>query len=601
MAKISNEFRETVRARADIVDIIGKRVSLKKAGNDFVGLCPFHDEGTPSFHVVPSKQFFHCFGCKAGGDVFEFIKLREKVDFVEAVRILADEIGLPIPEDDEPGTNRPKGPPRKVQFQVLNESADFYHRQLLESAQAESARKYLDSRGIPREWWDEFQIGFAPKGAESLFTWAVRKKKWSQQLLIRVDLINRTADGARFFERFRGRLLFPIHNETGNVVGFSARRLPPDTFGGKYINTRETDLFHKGSVIFNLHRAKEAIAQSGQVIVCEGQIDAISLSMAGLRNVIAAQGTAWTETQTKMIQRHTRVLVLALDGDEAGLKAAHIIFPRLAHAELEVRIVTLPQGEDPGSFYQKNGPGALAGLFRQPLDFFDWQIRRLLEDSRTLSEPQRIQRINNILGYVAAIPNPLYRASLIDRLAPRLHQTRQAMEEQLARLMQNGPSPSAPFSHSFIRRKKVDLSPEELLLQAAMNSRQYAEMAALELGAGEIPDNGAGIALRELLERSLNVETEWSGSEWSHLMHGETGSAISKVLMQPVPGNWARAARDAIFALKRAAIEEKVDNLNRRLSSEQFSAEELTNILKQKRSLLDRLGILHKIHECAEE
>ncbi len=600
MLKISDEFREMIRDRADIVEIIGKTVALKQAGQDFVGLCPFHEERTPSFHVVPSKQFFHCFGCKVGGDVFEFVKLRDKVDFVDAVRILADDLGVPIPEQESQDPKAPKGFSRKLQHRTLNEVADFYHRQLLQNGQADQARKYLESRDIPLEWWKRFQLGYAPSGPDSLFAWAVRQKKWSYNLLTHLDLIGRKSEGNKFYERFRGRLIFPIHDEPGNVIGFSARRLPPDTFGGKYINTRETDLFHKGRILYNLHRAKEEIAKSGYVIVCEGQLDAITLTMAGMPNVVAAQGTAWTPVHSKMMRRHTQQLVLALDGDVAGQTAAGAIFPKLAAAEIDVKVVVMPAGEDPNSYFQKHGVDQLRALFRKAIDFFDWQVDRLVQESGGMTEAQKIHRIDTILGFVAALPNPLYRASLIDRLAPRLHCSRQAMEEQLGRLLGHAPAArrTEPANRKFPRVDRFQLTPEELLLQAALSSRQYAEMAALELTPSEIPNTPPGRVLQELLQISLESDVEWTGREWNHLMNGETGTAISKVLMQPVPGDWARAARDAIFALKRGAIEQQVDALNRKMSA---APDQIDLILRQKRKLLDRLVILHKIHECAEE
>ncbi|MDC4202867.1 MAG: DNA primase [Candidatus Manganitrophus sp.] len=350
--RVSDQLVETIRDRSDLVSVVSEYLTLKKAGQNFTGLCPFHTEKTPSFSVNPSKQFFHCFGCGVGGDVFQFVMKVEGVAFPEALRRLAGKAGVALPEA---GPDERESPARREAAQIyeLNEAAAaYFHRNLIERPEGAFCRDYLKGRGITAETIKAFSVGFALPRRDDLLKQL--GKQFSRSLLEKAGLTSRR-EGAQgedgLFDRFRNRVLFPIRNLQGRVVGFGGRVL--DDTQPKYLNTPETPVFTKGKHLFALDRAKGAGINA--LIIVEGYFDVIAAHQAGIPNAVGTMGTALTQDHLRLIRRISEKVLLIFDPDEAGARAALRTAPLLIEEGISAKVISLPSGEDPDLFIRKEG------------------------------------------------------------------------------------------------------------------------------------------------------------------------------------------------------------------------------------------------------
>ena len=326
MGTIPTQTIEQIAAANDIVEVIGTYFPLKRAGSTFKALCPFHQEKTPSFTVSPSRQTFHCFGCGAGGSVFRFVMDYEHLDFPAAVKKLATRVGIPVIEErgSSTGEDDRQHETRRAMLQLQAEAAEWFHENLVKSKVGAPAREYLKGRGIDRRIAKDWQIGFAPESWDAFLNWAL-ERGYQQRLLLESGLITRRDESAgqdKGYDRFRNRIMFPIHNDVGEVIAFSGRILDKEVEAAKYVNSPETPLFRKGRVLFGLHKTKRGLIEADCAIVCEGQLDLITLFEAGITNVVAPQGTAFTENQARILKRFVSEVVLCFDADAAGQKAA---------------------------------------------------------------------------------------------------------------------------------------------------------------------------------------------------------------------------------------------------------------------------------------
>ena len=444
MPGIPQETIEEIRDRNDIVAVVEQYVPLKRRGADYWGLCPFHKEKTPSFKVSPAHQAYYCFGCRKSGNVFHFIMDIESVDFVGAVRLLAQRVGVVIPEPQPlPRTGGqaplPGGVRKEQVFQVLNDAARWFQQQLKGEVGA-PARKYLEERGVPREYIERFGIGYAPDSWDALIQWASRRR-YGRDLLLAAGLV-KTAnrEGApnasgRIYDLFRGRVMFPIHDELGRVVGFSGRVLSADAHGGKYVNTPETRVFTKGRLLYALHLARTSFRDHGGVLICEGQLDVISCHRAGLTHAVAPQGTAFTETHAALVRRFTDSVTFAFDADPAGRQAAvRSIYHALA-AELKASVVQLPEGEDPDSILRGHGSEALVEVMSRPLDAFEFLYVIAVEEHDPGSVDGKATIARFVLEAVAKIPDPVLRSARCQWLSRRLDLPENAVLQELRRIV----------------------------------------------------------------------------------------------------------------------------------------------------------------------
>ena len=408
---IPKETIEEIRARCNIVDIVGSYLpELRRRGSTYKCNCPFHKEKTPSFTVNDARQIFHCFGCGAGGDVFRFVMDYEKVDFVTAVNVLADRVGVEIVYE---GGQPEKSGNKDVLFKLHTDAANFYHRMLLDSGEGAEARRYLEERDLPMDVIKDFQVGYAPPGWDGLLSRALKKGYTAEQ----VEAAGLVVPSERgHYDRFRNRVMFPICDQMGRVIGFSGRIMNAAEKGAKYVNSPETLLFKKSRVLFAFDKARKPIVEKRQAIVVEGQIDAIRCHQAGLDNVVASQGTALTENHARMIKCYADEVILVLDADAAGLKAALASSEIFIAAELSVRAVTLPEGEDPDSLIRKHGVDDLNDLVASAPEAARFLILRLMDSENTGTEAGRMRVMKAAVSLINSSPSDARKMKMTQEL-----------------------------------------------------------------------------------------------------------------------------------------------------------------------------------------
>jgi DNA primase len=383
----SESTLEQIRGASDIVDVIGSYLPLKRAGANFVALCPFHKEKSPSFNVNPSRQIFHCFGCHKGGDVFTFVKEYENLSFVEAVKRLADRASIPL-EMEQGGAAAEARSTKELLLRIHEEITQRWQAALATDASGQTARDYLAKRGVSAEAAKLFRLGYAPELWDDTVNWA-KTKGYEIADAEKAGLIIHKEGTDRYYDRFRGRLMFPICDEQGRVVGFSGRILSGDEKTAKYVNSPETAIFSKSRLFFGLDKTKRAILEAGSAIICEGQLDLIACYTAGVKNIVAPQGTSFTAEHARIIKRYVNEVVLCFDSDAAGQNAAVRSLDSLLASGLAVRVAVVPPPHDPDSFIKENGGEAFGSLVKEARGFFDFYLDRLCGQIATGTDRSR--------------------------------------------------------------------------------------------------------------------------------------------------------------------------------------------------------------------
>jgi DNA primase len=411
----AGSFADRVKQQADIVRVVGEYVQLKKAGQNFRGLCPFHSEKTPSFNVHPTRQIYHCFGCGKGGDVFSFVMEMEKCEFPDAIRIVAEKCGITVPRPKERSPEeRRENQQRAVLVEMHREAQTFFVKQIQGTQEGKVARAYLEDRGIDKGTLDRFGIGYAPSGGDFLLRHL--KAKYPDKLLAESGLISRGENG-RMFDRFRRRITFPISNESGKIVAFGCRALGDDM--PKYLNSPETPIYSKSNVLYHIDRAKEALRRSDFAVLVEGYMDAIAVACAGISNVVASCGTSLAEPQIKLLGRFTRRVIVNYDPDTAGQTATERSIALLLEQDFEVRVLALPGKADPDKFIREQGADAYVKLLKEAPPYVDYLISRARQMDLTTGEG-KLRAVNFLMPYVQKIPNRILRSEWATRIAQQL-------------------------------------------------------------------------------------------------------------------------------------------------------------------------------------
>ena len=422
----SDEFVERVRERSDIFSVVSHYVQLTQKSGRYWGCCPFHNEKTASFTVSPDKGLFYCFGCGAGGDVFKFISLIENVNYYEAIKLQAQRLGIDLPPKNFSPEQERRHREEKILFKINDLAQDFYHDCLIKTARGEVGRKYLAARGITQETIETFKLGFAPDEWENLFNRLTRQDFTPQQLEA-VGLIAKRKNSSGYYDRFRARVMIPIADVLGRVVGFGGRIVnSADDTAPKYLNTPETVLFNKRNLLFGLDKSGRAISAAGKVIVVEGYMDAISLFSAGVKNVVATLGTAFTSEHVKLILRYAKKIIFCYDSDEAGQRATIRALPIVQSAGAEVFVIKVPDGKDPDEFIRKHGKAAFDNLIEHAATLIDYRMKYILDRADLSTISGKVQALQDILPAVVTIKDTVTRNEYRKKIATAL-----IMDEQL--------------------------------------------------------------------------------------------------------------------------------------------------------------------------
>ena len=540
---------EDVRAAADIVKIVGDYVQLRKAGANMMGLCPFHQEKTPSFAVHPGKQIFHCFGCGVGGDVFKFIMLVDNLTFPEALERLADKVGITLAQTGYKGKDS-KSHEKTALYKIHEAVARFYAAQLTGTGEGRAARAYLLDRGLRDEVIGRFLLGYAPREGR-LLTRHLDSLGFNDDLVEKTGLVLRDASGNRRFDRFRGRIMFPIANESGKVIAFGGRALGDEQ--PKYLNSPETPIYTKSRVLYHLDRGGKTIRKQDYAILVEGYMDCIAVDSCGIENVIASCGTSFTEAQIRLLARYSRRVVVNYDPDSAGVAAAERSLNALLEAGFEVKVLALPGGLDPDSFIRKRGEDEYCRLLAAAPGYLDYLTDRAIAE-HGLSSPQgKLAVANAVLPYLARMPNPLMRREMTDRLAARALLDDRLLREELRRAAVDRRTDVA------VGPREYKASPSERkLLRAFLENLEVMD----EFLPGLVSDGVLNGLVTEDLFRKL-LEARSAGENVDIHTLGESLSAENRTLLHEsllasdeVPGR-----EDAIRfcdALRRRKIEREL-------------------------------------------
>ncbi len=460
---------DEIKSRLNIVDVVGKHVTLKKAGRNFKGLCPFHNEKTPSFIVSPDRQTFKCFGCGKGGSVIDFVMEYDHVDFLEALEDLADMAGVTLTRRP---TDTPEAKVKQRLYDVNHLASDYYHYVLTKHALGEKGRLYLKNRGISDKSIRTFALGYSPNSWEALRSF-LRKKGYDDALLEQAGLIvqsaRRDSQGSRFYDRFRGRIIFTLKDHRGNVVGFAGRVLDPHATEAKYINTPETPVYTKGNVLYGLDVTKDAIQKANEAVVMEGELDVISSFQTGIGNAVAIKGSALTEAHVRLLRRFTERLVFALDSDLAGDAAARRGIELADSAGLDMRVVALPSGKDPDDAAREH-PSLLKQAIANAVPVYDYFIAssRKRFDGTTAFGKRKIT--DELLPIFRKIDNPIVQAHYVKKLADELAVSEESLREGMANVakgivLASSAGEEQAAKHALTRPEKLEIYILALLLQ----------------------------------------------------------------------------------------------------------------------------------------
>ncbi len=466
MARVSEHQIEEIRRRADIVEVVGRVVPLRRAGRAQVGLCPFHQEKTPSFHVNPDRQIFKCFGCGKGGDVVKFVMEYHGVEFVEALRLLADQAGIQI-QFEIGGSEEPKGL-REQLFAINAFAADWFRRALIDEHAGAIAREYLHRRGVDPEMSRRFGLGFAPDSWDDLAD-ALRAKGFTAERAADAGVLVKSDKGT-YYARFRGRLMFPIRNTAGKVIAFSGRTLIAGE-KAKYINSSESRIFTKGQNFYGLDLAVDGIRRANRAILCEGNLDVIMLHQYGFTESLAALGTALTEEHVRRLLRSTNNVFLVFDADEAGQKAMERAMDLFANTDVEPRCVILSAGDDPDSFLRREGADAFAARVAAAPTVIEFVVNRAFA-AQTADATGRAKAVNALVPALARIHNAVLQSTWIRQVAERARVSEAAIRHEMRTLRR--PRPEAAGASRPDTRETPRADAEKGILKLMINHPRFA-------------------------------------------------------------------------------------------------------------------------------
>ena len=594
---ISPELKDNIREATDIVEIISSYVSLKSAGKNFKGLCPFHQEKTPSFSVNPHGQYFHCFGCGIGGDVFDFLMRAEGLSFMEAMRELAGRAHIACPETGRDAQDA-SGNLRQGIKEVMEWTAGCFQKALADAERGNRIRTYLQKRGLSKEVWEKFGLGYAPPGWNNLLK-AARRDHYSEDMLTKAGLIVLKEAGQGSYDRFRDRLIFPIRDHQGRIVAFGGRILGPGE--PKYLNSPETLLYHKGELLYGLDLAREAGRRKDCLVLVEGYMDVIAVHMAGVIEVVAGLGTALTNQQARLIKRYARKVILIYDMDEAGINAGLRAFEILNREGLTVRAVRLEGAKDPDEFIRKKG----AVVFRQVLSRAVGMPEFIMEAALTGNPAETVEAkvavVNRVGMVISQLQNGIERKEYTRILAERLRLDERTVAGEVAELTKRkmsfgpgGEKEDAGLPRSIQKEHQVRAG-EKLILSTLL---RYPFLIGETRGKIKLEDI-ANPQYRQLAEQILaaplsepEIEEDWLAAFLSKITDRELAAlAVKLAAEERGEENPALILQDCLKRLEAAGVLEQLDKLQSRIAEVQAECdmEAFKQLAQKKKALAGRL------------
>jgi DNA primase len=576
---------EQIRSASDIVDVIGGYIPLKRAGANFVALCPFHKEKTPSFNVNPQRQIFHCFGCHKGGDVFTFVREYEGLNFLDAVRRLAERARIPLEFDARPGQAETRQI-KDLLLEIHEQVAQRWHAVLTNDAAGQGARDYLARRRVPDEAVKLFRLGCAPDAWDDTVNWA-RSKGFDPAVVAQAGLILRKEGTDHYYDRFRGRLIFPICDEQGRVIGFSGRVLAGDEKTAKYVNSPETPIFTKGRVFYGLDKTKRALLDTGSAVICEGQLDLIACFMAGVKNVVAPQGTAFTPDHARILSRYVQEVVLCFDSDTAGQAAAVRVLDSLLGAGLAIRVALVPAPHDPDSYIKEAGGPAFQELVARAEGFFDFYLKLLCRQEDVSTDKGRLQVLRSMGEAVNKTGNRVLVDTYAQKTALRLAVSPDAVRDEFRKARRASAAPPAASEAAPSAEEVTTPIPthEAWLLKLLLLHEDVVPWAASHLRLEWISDPRTRFVVEKRFD-ALRSST-WNGpaglvSELDPVL----AALVTGLLADPrgIP-NAGQQLRDLAVRLRNQHLDREIANLARRLSLPETAEADRVEMLRQQAAL----------------
>jgi DNA primase len=582
----AGSFADRVKQQADIVRVVGEYVRLKKSGLNFTGLCPFHSEKTPSFSVSATKQFYYCFGCGAGGDVFKFVMEMDKITFPESVRAVAEKCGIAIPRARErTPEERHENQQRTSLVELHREAAAFFVQQLSATQEGRAAKAYLLDRGLDSEAMERFGIGFAPSGGEALLR--TFKQKYPEKALEVSGLFSRDQNG-RLFDRFRRRVMFPIANDSGKIVAFGGRALGDDL--PKYLNSPETPIYTKSNILYHLDRAKEALRQRDFAVLVEGYMDAIAVARAGISNVVASCGTSLTEPQVKLLNRFTRRIIVNYDPDTAGQAATERSLTILLEQGAEVRVLALPGGKDPDSFIRSEGTAAYTKLLNEAPPYVDYLISRARKMDMSTGEG-KLRAVNFLMPYVQRIPDRILRSEWATRIAQQLRIEEPVLRESMRK--------AASERRSEVKARpelvgRIGKPAERRLVQMLIEAEEFRSKLAQEIRAEELHRGLESERILAALVEACASGVRPDAAGLALALEDRDRRLLFEIAFESAaPPTWEEA-ESCLAVLRRRRAEEELSAVQKQIESFAAAAGagaggELRRLLERKQELRRRL------------
>jgi DNA primase len=583
---ISDSTKEQIRAASDIVDVIGSYLPLKRAGANFVTLCPFHKEKSPSFNVNPHRQIFRCFGCHKGGDVFTFVQEYENIPFFDALRRLADRANIPIEFDQNPGQKEAKHLKESL-LEIHEQIAQRWQIALSSDPGSRIAQDYLAKRGVSEDAIKLFRIGYAPEAWEDTVNWG-KSKNYDPALLEQAGLVLRKEETGRFYDRFRGRLMFPICDEQGRVVAFSGRVLSGDEKTAKYVNSPETPIFTKGKIFYGLDKSKRAILDAGFAVICEGQLDLIACYMAGVKNMVAPQGTAFTSEHARILKRYVNETVLCFDSDNAGQNAAVRVLDSLLAYGLAVKVAVVPSPHDPDSFIKEQGGEAFQQLINRAEGFFDYYLNRLCLTNDITSDKGRTAVVQQMVESVSKANSPMLSDTYAQKVAQRLSVSAESVRAEFKRGARSTPRTAEVSDEGLPESSEPIKRPSErefwlLRYVLVMSEEEHVIWVQRHLDPNWLESDQVRQVILTCLQ--LHENQGWSGvpSLLDRFEDATIRELITEAASEEMPSeNLDRKLSETIRMVRNGWIERQLSQMTLRLHQPNLSQEMLVEIEQQK-------------------